>query len=92
MASTQSTDAGREGSFDFKLDLRDVCWDLPLTAPALKARNTDATAPTDLTYDTHQYTDNTFGVTPMNTQWNDYCTGFSYTVIYVSGDMKVTPT
>ena len=30
--SRQSTDASREGSADYKLTLKDVCWDLPLTA------------------------------------------------------------
>ena len=31
LESTQSTHANREGAINFTLDLKDVCWDLPLT-------------------------------------------------------------
>lgn len=88
LSSTESTHANREGSVDFTLDLKDVCWDLPLTAPALSAGNTDDGADTDLVYDCYQNTDNTFVITAMNTQWNDYCEGFSYTIVYVDGDFE----
>ena len=35
LESTYSTAVGRRGSDDFILKLRDVCWDLPLTAPLM---------------------------------------------------------
>lgn len=35
LESTYSTHANRRGSDDFILKLRDVCWDLPLTAPLM---------------------------------------------------------
>lgn len=66
-----------------------MCWDLPLTAPALLAGNDDDRGEeTDLEFDCYQNTDNTFDITAMNTQWGDYCDGFSYTIIYVDGDFE----
>ena len=37
LESTYSTHANRRGSDDFTLELKDVCWDLPLTAPVMTA-------------------------------------------------------
>ena len=77
MESTHSTHANRAASGDFNLELKDVCWDLPLSAPAAN--------PTTFTYDlwsTHQLT-----FTAMDTQWGDYCGGFTYAVEYVTGDL-----
>ena len=37
LESTYSTHANRRGSDDFTLELKDVCWDLPLTAPVMSA-------------------------------------------------------
>ena len=41
LESTYSTAANRRGSDDFVLELRDVCWDLPLTAPILSQSSYD---------------------------------------------------
>ena len=35
LESTHSTHANRRGSDDFKLKIRDICWDMPLTAPVM---------------------------------------------------------
>jgi hypothetical protein len=35
LESTYSTHANRRGSDDFKLKLRDICWDIPVTNPVM---------------------------------------------------------
>ena len=65
---------------------------MPLTAPQLAADNTEDGADTNLVFNCYQPRDNTFEFTAMNTQWGDYCGGFSYEVIYVDGEFSEAPT
>ena len=76
LESVHSTHANRAASDDFNLQLKDVCWDLPLTAPVATGSFT-----VDL-WSTHQLT-----FSAMNTPWGDYCGGFTYTVEYVTGPL-----
>ena len=80
LESVYSTSAGREGATTFQLDLRDVCWDLPLT-------NFDPLSPTITSglYLIHQIPH-----PYMVDSWGDYCTGSSYTIEYVAGP-KLAP-
>ena len=71
----------KEASIDFRLSLRDVCWDLPLTAPVL--------AEAALIFKAEE--SSTFTFQPMDTQWGDYCGGFTYEIVYVSGDFVTPP-
>jgi len=81
MESTYSTHANREASDDFTLTLRDICWDLTLTAP-------QAAAATQ-TFDLWQTEAVNFNA--MNTNLGDYCFGFTYELIYVDGPFAADP-
>ena len=70
--SAQSTHASRESGWDHKLTLKDVCWDLPLVKPEL-AQNSH-------TMNVWEQTE--FSFTGMSTEWDNYCGGFSYEIIY----------
>ena len=74
------------------MTLKNVCWDLPLTAPSLAARNTEAPHTTDLKYIYKQNAGNSFAVNAMSTSWGDHCGGFSYQIEYVSGGKTPAPT
>ena len=80
MESEHSTDSQRVASDDFNLQLKDVCWDLPRTAPVAKSNFVF-----DL-YSTHQLTFT--GMTFTTSTWiDDYCAGFTYSVEYVTGPL-----
>ena len=86
LESTYSTSANRAGSDDFTLELRDVCWDLPLTAPVMTATDYtlylwDADASTGTSISDVITID-----TAMTISWSDqeYCGGFSYNITLIS--------
>jgi len=75
LESTYSKSAKREGEIKFLLEIKDVCWDLPLSAFALKSATQiyDIWIPHQIA---HDY---------LLDVWSDYCTGSSYSLMYVSG-------
>jgi hypothetical protein len=75
LESTRSTSANKEGVINFKLDFKDVCWDLPLTGGTVQ----NPTQVQDI-WALHQLT-----LTYLMDSWNDYCQGSSYKIQYVSG-------
>ena len=77
LESVYSTHANRAASDDFNLQLKDVCWDLPLAAAPAAPGNFN-----EKLWSTHRLT-----FSAMNTQWNDYCGGFTYRVEYVTGPL-----
>ena len=87
LESTYSTHANRRGSDDFKLLLKDVCWDIPLTAPTMTQSEYVL-----YLWDTNAGTASGISdvitiSTPMDISWPDpdYCGGYSYSITYVSG-------
>ena len=79
MESKQSVSAKREAKINFTLDLRDICWDLPYTDFSV------ITTPLSFKiWQQHQFSHNNM---VMVAPWNDYCTGSSYSLEYVSGPM-----
>ena len=76
--SSQSTHEKREASIDFRLSLRNVCWDLPLTAAAS----------TETEWSFKVTKEATFTFSPMDTHWGNYCGGFIYEIIYVAGSFE----
>jgi len=75
LESSQSTHANKEGAINFTLELKDVCWDLPLTS--FNAISATQTYPI---WQSHQINHNY-----LMDSWSDYCGGSSYKLEYVSG-------
>lgn len=82
MESKQSRSAKREGQINFTLDLRDICWDLPYTD-----HNVLGLPLTFKIWEQHSFSHNNM---IMVSPWNDYCTGSSYKLEYVSGPLTLT--
>lgn len=68
LESSYSKSAKREGEIKFLLEIKDVCWDFPLSAFALKSATQiyDIWIPHQIA---HDY---------LLDVWSDYCTGSSY--------------
>ena len=88
LESTYSTHANRRGSDDFTLKLRDVCWDLPLTAPVLSQAEYALYLWDVNAGQAGGISDVITISSPMDISWVDpnYCGGFSYKLTYISGE------
>ena len=89
MESTYSTHANARGSDDFKLLLKDVCWDIPLDAPILSHAEYnfylwDVTT-SNVNTISEPITIGTAMAFNPSTWTSTYCGGFSYSLVYVSG-------
>lgn len=91
LESTYSTHANRRGSDDFILKLRDVCWDLPLTAPLMTKDggtytlilwHEDNIASRDI-----PKIDPSNKLKPTTSTWGEtYCGGATYELVLVTAD------
>ena len=79
--STYSEHANKDASLDFHLSLNDVCWDLTLLPPV--------STQTEWVWTATETTELYF--LPMDTVWGDYCSGFTYEVVYVDGSFAIDP-
>jgi hypothetical protein len=90
LESTYSTAANRRGSDDFILKLRDVCWDLPLTAPLMTKDS--GTYTLILWHEANIASRDIPKIDPSNklsftTNWVDtYCGGATYELELVTAD------
>lgn len=81
LESVRSTHANRKGTIEFKLDLKDICWDLPYTRFGVVEKQY-LTAPLLATHILpHEYM-------LMTKPWNDYCGGSTYSLEYMFGPME----